>query len=129
MRPEERDAALLWDMLVHARRAQRFVAGRTLDNYRSDQLLRSAVERVVQVIGEAASKVSQSFRAANPGVPWQPIIKQRHILVHEYGVIDDEKIWRVATLHVPALIGMLESLIPPPPANPLDEPPEDRQND
>ena len=72
-----------------------------------------AVERAVKIIGEAAQQVSDDFRRAHPEIPWRPIIAQRHVLAHEYGEILQERIWRVATLHVPALIAQLEPLIPP----------------
>ncbi len=85
-------------------------------------MLRAAVERTVQTIGEAASKVSRPFREAHPELPWSAIIAQRHILVHEYGVIHHDKIWRVAVVHIPALVTLLEPLIPPPPPDPLPEP-------
>lgn len=124
MPPEERDAALLWDMLRHAREVVGFVRARTWDHYRSDLLLRRAVERSVGIIGEASGRVSRGFRDAHPQIPWRPITAQRHMLVHEYGRIKDDAIWRVATEHVPALIPLLESLLPPPPPDPVPEPVE-----
>lgn len=122
MQPEDRDAALLWDMLEHARRAVTYTSGRTLEDYLANPMLRDAVERVIQITGEAASKLSRTFRDAHPDIPWRPIIAQRHILVHEYGGIHDDKIWRVATVHVPQLIRLIEPLIPPPPPDPSSEP-------
>jgi uncharacterized protein with HEPN domain len=118
MQPEERDAALLWDMLRHAREVVSFVDGRTYEDYLNDVLLRRAVERSVQIIGEAAVHVSHEFRDAHAQVPWRPITAQRHILVHEYGEIHDDKIWRVATEYVPALLELIEPLLPPPPEDP-----------
>lgn len=122
MRPDNHDAALLADMLEFAERASSYVRGRTLEEYLSNDMLRSAVERVVQIVGEAASKVSTEFRNAHPEVPWRPIVAQRHILVHDYGDLDDDKIWRVATVHVVALVALLRPLLPPPPPDPLPEP-------
>jgi uncharacterized protein with HEPN domain len=122
MRPGIHDSALLADMLEFAERATSYVRGRTRDEYLSNDMLRSAVERVVQIIGEAASKVSPQFRDAHPEVPWRPIIAQRHILVHDYGKLDDDKIWRVATVHVVALVTLLRPLLPPPPPDPFPEP-------
>jgi uncharacterized protein with HEPN domain len=78
-------------------------------------MMRDAVERAVLVIGEAARKVSREFQEAHPEVPWRPIVAQRHILVHEYGEIDHAKIWRVATVHVPELVRVIEPLVPRPP--------------
>ncbi len=77
-----------------------------------------AVERAVEIIGEAAWQVSDDFRRAHPEIPWRPIIAQRHVLAHEYGEIVQERIWRVAMTHVPALITQLEPLIPPLPPDP-----------
>lgn len=114
MRPETGDRAYLHDMIESCERIARFVAGRTLADYRADDLLRSGVERQIEVIGEAARRISEGFREAHPEVPWRPIIAQRHILAHEYGDIEDELIWRVATVHVPALTVQLRTLRSPP---------------
>lgn len=124
MRPDERNAALLWDMVTHAREVRSFVASCTFEQYRENRVLKLAVERLVQIIGEAASQVSREFREATSHIPWVPIISQRHRLVHEYGVIDDGKIWRVATIHVVELIPQLEALMPEPPEDPSPEPPQ-----
>ena len=69
MLPDEKNAALLWDMLVHAREVLGFVAGKTYEDYRENRLLRLAVERLVQIIGEAAYCVSRPYRDANPQSP------------------------------------------------------------
>jgi uncharacterized protein with HEPN domain len=114
----ERDPAWLHDMLKAAQAVQSFVAGRTFEHYVGDLLLRSAVERQVEIIGEAARGVTEEFRAAHPEIPWRPIMAQRHRLAHDYGEIDDSLIWTVATVHVPALIERLLPLIPPPPSEP-----------
>lgn len=121
---DRRDPALLWDMLAHAREVTELVEGKTFDDYTRDRLLRLAVERVIQIVGEAAFRTSSEFRAAHPELPWIPIIKQRHVLVHDYAIIDSEKIWRVATVYVPQLILLLEPIMPPIPPDPEPEPPD-----
>jgi uncharacterized protein with HEPN domain len=108
-----RDAAWLLDMLTAARAVRTFVEGRTWEQYEHDLFFRSAVERQVEIIGEAARGMSDAFKAAHPQVPWRPIMAQRHRLAHEYGEIDDRLIWTVATVHVPALIAQIEPLVPP----------------
>ena len=113
MRVEDDDASFLWDMLDAARAVRDFVSGRSYDDYQGDRMLRAAVERHVQVIGEAAMKVSRAFREAHAEVPWQGIIAQRHVLVHEYGEIEDPLIWKVATVTIGELIALLEPLLPP----------------
>lgn len=116
MRPSERDAAYLLDMVVAGRSVVRFVEGRGLEQYLSDELLRAGVERKVEIIGEAARNVSMEFQDAHPEVPWQKIVAQRHVLAHEYGAIRHADLWRVATVHVPAMIELIEKLLPPAPS-------------
>ncbi len=115
------DAAYLWDMLDSSRGVVRSVKNLTLEQYRADENLRLAIERRIEIIGEAAGRVSQSVQQAHPQIPWRRIIAQRHVLAHEYGEIDDELIWSVATTHISQLIAVLEELIPPPPADPETE--------
>ena len=116
MRPEGQDTASLWDMLQAAKAVNEFVSGHSYPEYERDLMLRSAVERQIEIIGEAARKVSTAFRRSQPNIPWSGIISQRHVLAHEYGEIRNERIWRVATIDVPELINELEPLVPEPPA-------------
>ena len=115
MQPEQRDAALLWDMKQAACEIAEFIQGVTYEEFESKKVLRYAVERQILVIGEAAGRVSSTFRDAHPKIPWSSIIAQRNILAHEYGEILVERIWRVASEHIPELIRLLEPLIPEPP--------------
>ncbi len=114
MSPDRDDHAFLWDMLTAAKAVVEFVQGRTLDEYVSNLMLRSAVERQVEIIGEAARRVSKQFQEVHPEIPWRPIQSQRHVLAHDYGEIKHDRLWRVADEHVPALIEMLEPLVPKP---------------
>ncbi len=123
MPPDRDDNASLWDMLTAAKAVVGFVQGRTLVEYVTDLMLRSAVERQIEIIGEAARRISKELQDAHPEIPWRPIQAQRHVLAHEYGEINHDRIWRVATVHIPELIGQLEPLIPAPPATePEDNP-------
>jgi uncharacterized protein with HEPN domain len=114
--PREReDAALLWDMLDAARKIQHFISGKTFHEYSGDEVLQAAVERKLEVIGEAARCVSERFQQLHPEIPWRGIISQRHFIAHEYGEVRQEKLWRVATVRIPELIEHLQRLIPPMP--------------
>jgi uncharacterized protein with HEPN domain len=113
MQPEARDAAHLWDMLDAARTIRKITAGYTAHQYLQDRKAQLAVERLVEIIGEAANRVSKTLQQAHPEIPWRSIIAQRHVLAHEYGEIQQERMWTIATQHVPDLIALLEPLIPP----------------
>lgn len=67
--------------------------GRT--GFDSDELLQSWVVRNLQIIGEAANRISQNLQNAYPQIPWKKILGMRHILVHGYFEIDLEVVWSV----------------------------------
>lgn len=94
---------------------QRFVAGRSFEEYVASELIQSAVERKIEIIGEAARRVSAELQKEHPEIPWSRIMAQRHVLAHDYGRILHDRIWRVATIHIPDLVPLLIPLIPPAP--------------
>ncbi len=110
MRPEDRDMARLWDMLDAARAVTQFVQDRSLEDLLSDRMLRSAVERSLEIIGEAARHVSLETRNTNPQIPWSSIVSLRNIIAHEYGEIRYEKLWGICTNRLPALIRLLQDM-------------------
>ena len=114
-RLHERDAAYLWDIVNAVRELTRFLAGKPFSDLTSDRVLRLAVERELEIIGEAARRVSQGFRDEHAEVPWSSIIGLRNVLAHEYGDVKLERIWVIATERVPELAATLEPLIPPVP--------------
>lgn len=87
MKPEERDNAYLWDMLDAARAIRTFTAEISYEQYIRDRKVQMACERALEIIGEAARKVSDVTKAAQPAIPWRAIIAQRNVLAHEYGEI------------------------------------------
>jgi uncharacterized protein with HEPN domain len=115
MRPNERDAAYLLDMLQAAEKVRRFVHGIKQEEFVENEVLRDAVERNIEIIGEAARKVTEAFKKHHPEIPWRKIIAQRNVLVHEYDKIGVDEMWSVVTFHVPNLIQNLAPLIPPTP--------------
>lgn len=115
MLPTERDAAYIWDMLNSARAVQGFMAGVRFAEFLNDRKLQLAIERSVEIIGEASRRVSDEIKQAHPEIPWSRMISQRNVLAHEYDDVKQERMWLIATVHVPALIPQLESILPPPP--------------
>ncbi len=121
MPPDVKDMGRLWDMLDAARAILEFIQGRRLEDLLSDRILRGAVERNLEIIGEAARHVSKETRKNLPGIPWKAIIGLRNVIAHEYGEIRYERIWGVCTNRLPALVDQLEKTgVENPP--PVDEP-------
>jgi len=111
MRPDARDAAHLWDMLEAAREARAIVKGVALERFLGDPLRRRALERTIELIGEAARRVTPAFQAACDEIDWRGLIGQRNILAHEYGRIDYRLLYEAARARLPGLTGVLERLI------------------
>lgn len=78
-----RDPANLWDMLQAAEKVQHFIKDKTFEDFMKDDLLRSAIERNLEIIGEAARRTSEELKKEHPGIPWRKIIAQRNVLIHE----------------------------------------------
>ena len=110
MRPPE-DDVLLRDMLDHARRAVDAVAHRRRKDLDADPVLAAALERFIEVTGEAASKVTEVTRRDLPQVPWREIIGMRNRLVHGYAAVDHDIVWDVVAVDLPDLVANLENLV------------------
>lgn len=111
MLPEDKDSAYLWDMLDAARTVAQFTSGLTIEQYLKDRKLQLAIERLFEIIGEAANRVSSDFQRNYPEIPWRKIVGQRNVIAHEYGEIKQERIWTVVSSNIPELIEKLDPLI------------------
>jgi uncharacterized protein with HEPN domain len=109
---DDRDAGHLWDIVEACREIHQFLDEKQYQDLLTDRMLRLSVERDLEIIGEAANRVSSEFQALHPEIPWARIVAQRNVISHEYGDIKLEWIWRVATERVSELIALLEPLIP-----------------
>ena len=110
MAADDRDAALLLDMLDYAEEASLIVKGRTYERFVADRLRVLALERALEVVGEAACSVSQDRKNSIPGIPWKQINGQRNALAHMYGEIDHFQLYRTASEDVPELIAVLRKV-------------------
>src|SRR5439155_3265414 len=108
MRPDDRVR------MLHIRDASdsvaRFVAGRQRGDLDSDEMLLFALVRAIEIIGEAASRVSDETRQAFPAVPWSEVVAMRNRLVHAYHNVNHDILWKTATVEVPALAASLPRL-------------------
>jgi uncharacterized protein with HEPN domain len=110
--PPDRDPVYLWDMLNAAQGIVSSLEGITFAQYAADENLRLATERRIEIIGEAARRISAELKEANPQIPWRLIVDQRNVLIHAYDEIEDERIWGLASQDIPRLIEQLTALLP-----------------
>jgi len=110
MRPDD---IFVLDMLLAAREAVEFVQESSPQAFEQDRMRQLAVIKSIEVIGEAASKISGDFRDAHPELPWPDIVGMRHRLVHGYFEINPSRVWQTVREDLPKLVEALENLVPP----------------
>lgn len=101
------DTARLRHMLDHAREAVRMATGRTRRDLDTDRQFALAMTRLLEIIGEAAGRVSHDTRGRLTAVSWSQIVGLRNRLIHAYEAVDFDILWKVVQDDLPALITML----------------------
>jgi uncharacterized protein with HEPN domain len=108
----DRDAALLLDMLLAARDARTFIEGLDEAAFVASRLHQNAVIRSLEIVGEAAGKVSAATKTTHPEIPWREITGMRHRLIHGYGDVRLDLVWAVVRDRLDPLIVSLPHFVP-----------------
>ena len=108
----EEDDVYLGHMLDMTRRAIAALKSKSRADYDADEILRMGLTHFVQVIGEAARKVSPEFQQTHPEIPWRQIVGMRHRIVHDYMRVDEDVLWEVVNADLPTLLSKLERISP-----------------
>lgn len=98
------------DMISFAEKALAYSAGLDQAAFVASGLNYDATLRNLELIGEAATHITDEIRAAHPEVPWRLIIATRNRLIHGYLGIDNDTLWSILQDDVPTLLPLLESL-------------------
>lgn len=109
---DRQEQSYLWDMREAARDVIGFLRGVKFHEFEKNKTLRLAVERLLTIIGEAASHISPQYRNQHPEVAWKNLIGFRNVLAHEYGETLLNRVWLAATVAVPELLAVLPNLLP-----------------
>ncbi|CAM8633859.1 COG2361 Uncharacterized conserved protein [Comamonadaceae bacterium] len=109
MRAEDRIRLL--HMTEAAQTALKFVAGKQKADLQTDQMLLFAVVRAIEILGEAANKVSEDLQSANSSIPWRAMVGMRNRLVHAYFDVDTEMVWKTLQSEIPELLSTLQALL------------------
>ena len=105
------DAIRLRHMLDAAQEALSFVPGRDRSDLDENRMLCLALVRCIEIIGEAASKVSLECKDECPAIPWGDIIGMRNRLIHAYFDINLDIVWSTVTDELPALVAALQEAL------------------
>ncbi len=110
-REANRDIASLWDMMQAIRHIQEFTAALTETAYLDSLLVQRAVERELEILGEAARRVSEAFQSEHPEIDWKNVIGLRNIIAHRYDQVDQKTVWRIVISSLPLLNAQIEDLL------------------
>ena len=105
MQPE--DLVRLQHLTEAATKAVSYSNGKHRTDLDSDELLRLALTKLVEIVGEAAKQVSPELRAASPEVPWTAAARMRDRLIHHYFDINLDVLWQTVTNDLPRLLAAL----------------------
>jgi uncharacterized protein with HEPN domain len=109
MPPEDRIRLL--HMIEATETALNFVTGRRRADLDSDQMLLFALVRAIEIIGEAAGKVSEATRRAAADIPWDLVVSMRNRLIHAYFDVDNDVVWKTVSEELPELLTKLRALV------------------
>jgi len=109
----ERDLAYFLDILIASRKALEFIKGLSYSEFLESELHQSAIIRPLEIVGEAASKISEDVKSQHPEIPWGEMIGMRNRLIHEYFDVNLATVWDTVQNDMPKLIALIEPLIPP----------------
>lgn len=112
------DLVRLKHMADAAREAISFAKGRSRADLDTDRMLVLSLVKEIEIIGEAASKVSQETRNALPDIPWVDLTGMRHRLIHAYFDINVEIVWQTIVQDLPPLLSALERVLQEDSSNP-----------
>ena len=101
------DAERLEDIREHAQEAMEYLRGVSVAAFRQDRLLRLAIERLLEIIGEGAAGLSDATRARIP-YDWRAVRGLRNVIAHQYGSIDPDQLHRVVVNRLPELVAAIQ---------------------
>jgi uncharacterized protein with HEPN domain len=106
------DTVPMRHMLDYAREAASRVTGRSRTDLDTDRTLQLVLTRLIEIIGEAANRVSPGGRERHAEIPWGDIVAARNRMIHGYDTVDHDILWQIVTVELPALIAALERALP-----------------
>ena len=106
------DDTYMLDMLLAAREASEFAGALTFEAFACNRMAQLAILKTVEIVGEAASRISSEEKRAHPDIPWSEIVGMRNRLVHGYFDINLQRVWETVHQDIPRLIARLEERVP-----------------
>ena len=105
------DRVSLVDMLIHAKEAVALSGETSLNDLIEDRVMQLALQKLVEIVGEAANRVSEETQQRHQEIPWPQIIGLHNRLVHGYDDINLDILWRIIQNDLPPLVEQLKAIV------------------
>jgi len=112
------DNQYLLDITEAADRILEYISGVEREDFLAHNMMKAAVVREIEIIGEAANRISQPLKDAHPEVPWKDLAQLRNFYIHVYDRVKYEMVWTTAKNKIPRIAATVAALLP-------TEPPDD----
>ncbi|MGH7263950.1 MAG: HepT-like ribonuclease domain-containing protein [Candidatus Rokuibacteriota bacterium] len=99
-------------MLDHAREVVVMVRGRTRRDFDTDRMFQLALTRLVEIVGQAATRVTPAGHERYPAIPWAKVVSTRDRILHPHDIVNYDVVWDIVTLEIPTLVPVLERALP-----------------
>jgi uncharacterized protein with HEPN domain len=109
--PQDKDRIRLQHMLDHAAEAMQMSQGRSRDDLDTDRKLTLSLVRLLEIVGEAAARISEETRRSYPEIAWMEIAGLRNRLVHGYDDVDFDILWDIIEIDLPSLVATLIAIL------------------
>lgn len=108
---QHEDLTRLRHMLAAAQEACALTRGKQRADLDSSHVLELALTRLLEIVGEAANRISEDVQQQHPEIPWRQIIGLRHRLIHGYDAVDLDILWDIVQYDLPPLVARLEEIV------------------
>lgn len=109
--PQDKDRIRLRHMLDHASEAIQMARGRKRGDLDTDRQFNLSLVRLLEIVGEAAARVSEPTRKIHPQIAWVEIAGLRNRLVHGYDDVDFDILWDIIQMDLPPLVSTLNAIL------------------
>lgn len=108
----QRDKSYLIDIQTSAESILRYIEGKSSSTFYEDDILQDAVVRRIEIMGEAASRISEGLKSQYPALQWKKMKAIRNILIHMYDELELEIVWDTVTKDIPGLLNEIKKILP-----------------
>jgi uncharacterized protein with HEPN domain len=106
------DDAHLFDIVEAADRIADYISGTERSLFLAHNMMKAAVVREIEIIGEATHRVTSAFKDNNPGIPWKDLERLRNFYIHVYDRVNYERVWVTACNTIPPIAANIRRLLP-----------------